>query len=156
MAETSKVETGRVPAKVQKLGKRIEKQSVEDRLDKLNQLEKRNLKQAFTIAYRAYREKPLPQTSVTTPTTAAEWTRLRRWARRLVERHMPNLGPDNLYADVAEFTDDMLAILIQFADMDNAEQTAWPSDLLTPPETDRQWCQFYITLLQVPAALTSL
>ena len=88
----------------------------------------------------AYRELPLGEQDVSTPETAAEWTQLRRWAKRLVIKHTANLGRDNLYVDVMAY---MPGLTIQYADSPDVQGRTWPHDALQEPQDDRQWCQFY-------------
>ena len=149
-------ETERPPAKVRKQSKRLEKDRSAERLEMLRKLESKDTTNALRIAYLAYREKPMSAQLIPTPTTAAEWTRLRRWAKRVVERHATTIGRDSPYTEVTHLPTDDVAILVQYADTPPDTRGAWPSDLLPPPENDIMWQQLYIALLQAPATPTML
>ena len=150
------IETKRPPVKARKQGKRLEKDRSTERLEILQKLEGKDNTNTLRIAYLAYREKPMPPQLISTPTTAAEWTRLRRWAKRVVERHTATLGPNSPYTEVTHLPIDDIAILVQYADTPPNDRTTWPSDLLPPPESDVMWQQLYIALLQTPTTLTML
>ena len=106
------------------------------RKDTLEQWEYDRRPECWHIAWAAYRESEWLYDDLPIPETASEWTELRRWAKRFINRHHDSLSNnDETYRLLPTIKDSRYGAICRYLDSHNNAKIEWPITDCQAPDT---------------------